>query len=166
MRADIHNVTQAAARGDAHAVSALLQKDRALANVTGDGGWAPLHLAAKGGHANVAKLLLEHGANVHLRANNRLESRPLHTAAASGQAKVAEVLLDHKANVNSSQRGGVTALHLAAENGDLELVRLLVERGAEISARTESGLTPLDLALSRGHGAVAELLRQRGGLEP
>lgn len=163
MRAAIHNVTQAASRGDLAALRRLVGEDRALANVTGDGGWTPLHLAAQGGHLELARFLLESGANVHLRSSNPLENQPLHAAAAGGHASLVRLLLENGARVNARERSGWTALHGAAQAGDEALTELLLEHGADVSAKTDDGLTPLDLALSRDHHGVAARLRESGG---
>ena len=54
-------------------------------NLDQTGQWL-LHVAAKHGHVEVAKILLEHGAQVNRK--NELGRVPLHSAAASGHLKV------------------------------------------------------------------------------
>ncbi len=53
-------------------------------------GWSPLHLAARNGHLEVTKLLLEHGANLEQRDSRGLT--PLDWAAGSEYWDVLEVL--------------------------------------------------------------------------
>jgi ankyrin len=159
----IHNITQAAARGDVEAVRALLRRDRALANVTGQDGWPPLHLASRNGHEKVAAMLLDHGASLQLRSSNALESQPLHAAAAGGQTALVRLLLERGAKVDARQRDGRTALHIAAQAGLDAMVALLLEAGAEVDVKSDDGLTPLDWALSHDDHAVAQRLRRRGG---
>ncbi len=140
MQAAIHNVSQAAGRGDLEAVRKLVEEDRALANVTGDGGWTPLHLAAQHGHLEVARLLLDHGANVHLRSVNRLENQALHAAATGGHTALVRLLLERGARVNARRQGGWTALHQAAQLGDLAVLEL-----SPLTAISAEGLTQADL---------------------
>lgn len=159
MRAAIHNVNQAAAQGDAVAVARLVAGDRALANVTGEDGLAPLHHAVRGGHFEVARFLLERGANANLRVATTAESTPLYEAAAAGHAALVALLLEHGAKINARARSGKTALHRAAETGDLATVQVLLEGGADIGVKDEHGLTPFELASSAGFEEIAARLR-------
>ena len=73
---DIH---QAAEDGNIEAVKQHIAAGKDL-NTIGEDGWAPLHSAAIEGHKEVAKLLIESGANVN--ANDDLVGMtPLHHAA-------------------------------------------------------------------------------------
>jgi ankyrin repeat protein len=54
---------------------------------------AALHLASRDGHAEVARVLLEHGADVNSRARDGQTA--LHRASRIGQAEVVRMLLKH-----------------------------------------------------------------------
>src|SRR5438045_5595042 len=54
---------EAAAAGELERVERLLAEGRAVNDSSADG-WTPLHLAVFFGHARVAELLLNHGADV------------------------------------------------------------------------------------------------------
>jgi len=71
-----------------------------------------LGIAAANGHENVAKSLLDHGANVSGR--DGLQLTPLHMAADHGNHSVAKLLLAHAADVNARDFLGATPLHYAA----------------------------------------------------
>jgi ankyrin repeat protein len=96
-----------------------------------------LHLAAHFRHQKMVELLLERGADVHLRARNSHANTPRHAALAGG-AGVALVqrLLDAGVTVDARQGGGYTGLHEAASLGSAENVRLRLEAGADPDART------------------------------
>ena len=103
----------------------------------------PLHDAAFNGHAAVAALLLDRGAEVNSKTNDGWT--PLYIAAGYGHAAVAALLLDRGAEVNSKDNGGWTPLHDAALHGYADVTALLLDRGAEINSKTNYGRTPLQL---------------------
>ena len=98
----------------------------------------PLHLASQGANygyegislslSNVARLLLEHGADVN--ALKEGHSTPLHVAARYGRVEVVRVLLRHGANVGAKEDGGKTALEVASEERYDEIKKLLSEHCA------------------------------------
>ena len=71
-----------------------------------------LHLAAAGGHMDVAEFLLVNNADVNAKDNNGCT--PLLLAVAKGHKDVAELLLTNKADVNAKASMGWTPLHYAA----------------------------------------------------
>lgn len=54
-------------------------------------GWTPLHAAADQGHVAVARLLLEHGAEV--KRSNSFGFRPLQTATQRGKFEMIQLVL-------------------------------------------------------------------------
>ena len=95
-----------------------------------------LHLAAQFGHTNIAKLLLEQGADINAKAPAVNNMTPLHLAVWRGRKKELESLLE------ISQSPSPGALRLLPE-----MPRLLLEHGADVSARdSERNLTPLGWA--------------------
>ena len=109
---------------------------------------------------DVARLLLEHGADVN--ARNKDSVTPLHIAAGEGHVDVARLLLEHGAYVNARSEYGLTPLYYAAVNGRLDVARLLLERGADAGARDDKGRTPLDRAREKGHVEVARVIEEYG----
>src|SRR5437867_4217380 len=84
-------VADAAMRGDAAAVRALL-REGADVNIAEGDGMTALHFAAEHGDPEVAALLLESGANP--RAETRIgHHTPLHIAARGGYAAVVRLLV-------------------------------------------------------------------------
>ncbi|KAJ7636552.1 ankyrin repeat-containing domain protein, partial [Roridomyces roridus] len=65
---------------------------------TGDDGNTPLHLALANGHADVAMLLIEKGADINVKDDDG--STPLHVALAKGHADVAKLLIERGANIS------------------------------------------------------------------
>ena len=136
----------------------LVAADRTSASGYSPDGWTPLHLAAFFGHAQIAKLLLQHGADVHARSRNAMDNQPIHAAAAGRKADVIAVLLEYGADANTRQHGGWTPLHAASQNGDGNLVRLLMAHGADAGVRAANNQSAMDLALTGGRQDVVDIL--------
>lgn len=65
---------------------------------TGINGWAPLHMAAARGKAEMARLLIENGAEVDQRLSIDGQETPLMEAVHAGRPEVVQLLLDHGAD--------------------------------------------------------------------
>ena len=131
-----------------------------------------LHFAAQEGRVEVARLLLDRGADVHALATwgDTVNMTPLHFAAAgSAEAEavvaVVRALLDAGASIDAADSDDWQALHWAVTRG-AEVAALLLARGADVNAAEDNGKTPLHLAarhLDRpGVTDVARQLLERG----
>nr|QQY02505.1 transient receptor potential cation channel 3 [Cryptocotyle lingua] len=117
----------------------------------------PLHVAAKNGHLDIVKLLLENGANVS--SKNEKERTAFHNAAKYGRLNIARHLLEHAPSlVSERDEDGSSAIHLAAASGHVDLLELLLDAGAAVDCRNCMQWTPLDCAAASGHRACVELL--------
>lgn len=117
-------IWSAALNGEIQKIREYLNKD-GDPNVVDSSGYFALHYAARSGHVDICRLLLNHGAcpNACTRSGN---VTPLHRAAYSGQIEVVRLLLERKASVCHQDADGKTALHKAVEMGHLECARVLV----------------------------------------
>jgi ankyrin repeat protein len=88
---DPEEMLKAAERGDVGRVRELLASDSTLANAKGAHNKTPLHLAAEKNHVEIAKLLIEAGADINAEVSWGMT--PLAWAANMGNRAVAEVLL-------------------------------------------------------------------------
>lgn len=105
----------------------------------------PLHLAAKRGHAAVAKILLGHHADVD--AKDQSGRAPLHLAAESGDVDMAKLLLKHHAKVDVEElEFGWTPLHFAAKGDHLAMAVLLLEANASLRLKDKNGADALSVA--------------------
>lgn len=72
---------------------------------------------------DIARTLIEHGADVNGKAANDLTA--LHTAAARGNLEAAKLLLEHGADRNAASTDGKTPIDYAEERNQPEMVEFL-----------------------------------------
>ena len=128
-------MVHAAAQGDHQWVKQLL-KEGAEDIFPDKIGWFPLHYAAKYGHLDVVRLLLEAGRDVNAPAAKQLGRTALQAASQDGREDVVKLLISHGADVNApaAEDGGRTALQAASQGGHEDVVKLLISHGADINA--------------------------------
>jgi ankyrin repeat protein len=125
------DIFEAAAAGSHPRVAELLRSDESLARAWTDDGFTALHYACFFGTPDVARDLLEAGADVNVASRNDMGVRPIN-AAAAGREPFDHVrqLIDWGADVNGRQSSGHTALDEARIRGEQQLIDLLTTRGA------------------------------------
>ena len=87
-------------------------------------GLTPLHLAARGGHDALARLLIARGGEVNARANDG--RTPLHLAAKHGRENTAKILLDNGADAKAKDKKFLTANYEAAKAKHPRVVELIL----------------------------------------
>lgn len=105
---------------------------------------APLWRASRGGHLEIVKYLVEHGANVN--AKDSYNDVALAIASECGHLEVVKYLLANGAIIDGY------VLYRTALGGKVEVMKLLIENGADINsadikASNEKGDTALIIAL-------------------
>ena len=121
-------------------------------------------IACKDGDHEIVKLLLEHGADVHVYDGQK--KFPLHHAIESLCAddsypdlSTVYLLLDYGAYLNAVTLSGETPLYIACSKGLAELVRTMLINGVEVN---DSKKSPLIVACQNKHGAIVDLLLSDG----
>ena len=154
--------------------------------------YTALHWAAVNGHAEIAQLLIDAGAN--LEPTNSQSATPLFMAAQHRQPKMVTILVAAGADVNTKTRSKMTPLHVCAQNNDLDSCRTLLAAAslatadldtareeeldtdgniirnsvddhpdrAGIDKPMSSGQGPLHLAAKKGHDPMCALLIEHG----
>ncbi len=152
-------VADAAMRGDAEAVEALIARG-ADVNIPQGDGMTALHWASERADAALVRVLLDAGADV-TPVTRIGDYTPLHLAARSGSAPAVEALLEAGSDPRAmTATGAVTPMHFSAGAGNSEAVAALARHGAGVDAReSDRGQTPLMFAAANGRvDAVRALL--------
>ena len=168
-------------QGDGPTVEELLRQQPELITVADEYDKTALHWAAEKDHAEIARVLLDAGADIEAKTN--WGDTPLKWAATLGSSNVAELLLGRgasgftlivaaalgKLNDVKTMIGSApdlsnvsNAMYGAARNGHTEVVKYLLDQGAAIDTRGFFGGTGLHWAAINGHRETVELLIARG----
>lgn len=176
---DVCRVESAIARGvDIHA--------------TAEDGDTALILASDLGYTEIAKVLIENGADIDRKDREgyapveiaiQCEHFPvaklliqsccdisvtggglglMHAAAARGSTGIGRMLQRRGLSVESLDSSGRTPLHWAAQEGKIRFARWLIDSGVQVDIEDCSGSTPLRIAVGEGHTSIAELLLEAG----
>ena len=122
--------------------------------------WPPLNRALFEGNIELARRLLEHGANLKPQGYDELILTQ--AASAGGPTEAIGVLLEQGIDITAQNNHGLPPLHLASLAGHVEVVRILLEHGADATTRDTNGSTSLHLASFGGNIGVVRILLQHG----
>ena len=155
---------KAARSGDAVAVAELISAGEPIEELDKVVG-APLHWAAARGHLEVAKLLLDAGADPNQQGPKPDLVTPLHLAAGSGHFEVVKLLHASGADLSSGEGGVGTPLHFASAKNHTNVVEYLVESGANpmaLTTETCCEVLPFHMAAKAGAVDVVVYFLDRG----
>ena len=153
-------MSQCGHRGDIAGALALLDEYPDLA-------YAGLYEAVHQGHTELARLLLERGAD---------PTKPWRWACwftslmhslryPRPNYEMAQMLMDHGVTANDANGMGMTTLHILVGLGTTQAASWLLDRGADINRRDRQfSSTPLAWAARVGRAEMVELLLSRGAL--
>jgi len=122
----------------------------------------PLMMAAYDGYTEIAKLLIEKGAEVNAKGGVDMDMTPLIYAASQDRADMVKLLIENGASVNVKTKYGWTPLFFAASRGKVDIAKLLIDKGADVNVKVSTGETALSEAEQKGFGDMVKLLRQAG----
>ncbi|XP_030835495.1 ankyrin repeat domain-containing protein 17 isoform X5 [Strongylocentrotus purpuratus] len=148
---------EAAREGHEEMVALLLAQGANINAQTEETQETALTLACCGGFLEVAKFLIEVGADIELGC-----STPLMEAAQEGHVDLVKFLLSKGAIVHAQTATGDTALTYACENGHTDVADVLLANGADLEHESEGGRTPLMKAARAGHLCTVQYLISKG----
>jgi ankyrin repeat protein len=126
--------------------------------------WIPIHFAARDGHVNIIKKLLENGSQID--AAQEYGYTALHLAVHNNRAKVVETLLSYEGialSINAKNNEGKRALDIAFMRENIALMALLVKGGADYSGEFgEKKQTLFKWAISRNMSDLVSALVTKG----
>ena len=124
-------------------------------------GHTPLLVAARDGHTDIVRELLQAGAKVRV-VDWTFKGAPIHKATYNGNVPILKLLVEHP-DIDLDIQGainGYTPLHDALWHGFVECAEILVNAGASLTLRGHDGKTPLDVAIevSGADSSIAKLI--------
>jgi ankyrin repeat protein/Tol biopolymer transport system component len=161
-------IHSAAKNGDMARIEELVNSTPEELNKQDENGKSPLHIAIEMKHTDIARYLIEKGADTSLKDKDN--ESPLHEAAATGNLEIASLLLergvtslnDPNAAKHNGFVGNWTPLHLACLNRHPEMAQFLLENGADIEAVDGVKRTPLILSVEGRDMRVVKILVENG----
>ena len=150
-------LSEAAMQGNRQAVKTLLAQKVDVDGSQGDGTTA-LHWAAFRDDLEMAKMLIQAGANVRVTTREG-DITPLFMACTNGSAPMVELLIKAGGDVNGVKANGTTPLMVAAASGSADAVKVLLDHGANVNTKeTVHGQTALMFASALNRDAVVRVL--------
>ena len=156
---DVKALGEAARKGDIEEVRRLLDKGTTTRTLDFNG-HTILHIALLNGHANIARLLIEYGADIYIPTYDGYQ--PLHFAAAFCPAAI-PLLLEKGANDNVyPSLFTPSPLEFAVLIGNVEGVAALIEGGVNVNTRNPHKKTALHKAVAINRISVVKVLLDHG----
>ena len=106
-------------------------------------------------HAEIASVLIGHGADVHARTKHIV-------LPAAKKAGYNTFEGSYEGDYREAAKGGFTALMFAAERGDVESGQILLAAGADVNDATPEGSTALVVASANGQDEFGKFLLDKG----
>jgi len=160
-KAHIEDFTKACLLGDLQRVKTYLGLGMDP-NVRDLGGFFPLFCASQDGHVQVARLLLDNEASVHMKmVDDGITA--LYIACLHGHTPVARLLIERGSDVNLSSNTSGFCLGAASQNGHLSVIELLLEQGANVNAMSAfKDETALGIACLNAQPEIVRFLMAHG----
>ena len=142
---------------DAVSKSGAENSDYAARSLTDRYNATALHIALSSQHTEIAKLLIESGANITL--ENAAGNHPLYLAAYDYE--LTKMLLDKGALVDQ-RSGKLKRTALMSDFITIEVAKLLLRAGADINQWNNYGYTPLQAAIENKNISLTKFLVKSG----
>lgn len=124
MRRNNDQFVMTAARGDAYALQAAIERGQEISVIHSELMYTALHAATEFGNLPAVKMLLAKGMSINIRDIRRGKTA-LHLAAQSGRSDIAHYLLDQGADRTMKTFKGQVAYEIADEHGNYECREIL-----------------------------------------
>lgn len=132
-------------------------KNNANPNYKDVNGWTALRFAVRNNKIDIVKLLVEHKAEVDVKANDK--ATPFASSIGKGFTEIAEYLIKNGANINNIDKDNDTPLMYCAQSGNLATVKFLLQYEPDLTIKNNSGKTALNIAKEKNHTEIIKLLQ-------
>ena len=157
LKIQAQDIFSAVSNGDLSKVKELIEKDPDLVKARSPRKSTPLHLAAMIDSAEIAKYLIEKGADINAVRNDN------YTPLILAGTKVTKLLIEKGADINYATPDGTTAIYYALENKDRNVFECLLDAGAKLpSPGTYGADRAIESAIRMGSMKFLETYLQKG----
>ncbi|XP_060589749.1 poly [ADP-ribose] polymerase tankyrase-2-like isoform X2 [Ruditapes philippinarum] len=127
-------------------------------------GLRPLHIVAKVGQVELAKLFLEgcKRSVCNINALDKGGATPLHFAARYGHRDMVLYLLEQSANMKKADDCGRTVLHRACEFNHKNIAQIFINKGFDVNVKDNFGWSPLFHSIFFSNDQMARFLIDNG----
>jgi hypothetical protein len=153
-------IVKAAKNGDFQSVRDILENDPPKIDAKDKEGYTALHWACMRAHWNIAKYLIEKGADLNVVGGDG--GTQINWAVHHDNVDIIKTLIDKGAKLNIQNQWGMTELHTAIWRGNIHVVEYLLDQGSDPNIKTNEGWTAMHYAYRSGHDNVIALLKKRG----
>ena len=156
------NLLHAAAEGgNTSIVRSMLSCNIDINSKDDESSATPLIIAVMHNHVEVAKYLLQEGADISLTTESD-KRNALHIASQYGSVEAIEMLLSYDSRPDLRDGEGNTPLACAAACGQIEAVNCLLKHGADPLLKGENGWSILHFAAQSGNVIIIETMLSKG----
>ena len=146
----------AAENGDFERLKRIIGEAETPVDVENSSALTPLFLAAKEGHEDCLRYLIEAGAQVDGVGSDSTALTPIWVATYAGHDQCVQLLVEAGATINS--KNSETPLYIAAREHRTKCLEILINAGASVNTRNSHKQTPLHIACSEMHVQGISLL--------
>lgn len=153
----VKDVFSIARKGTVADVQQIFKTDKNAFNVVNNAGFSPLIIACYNNNNEVAKALIESGADIN---GTSKMGTPLMAAVVKNNLEIVKLLLEKKANINAADDNGITALIYAVQLSNIEITSLLLSEKADTTIKDKEGKTAFEHAITIQNEEIINLLKQ------
>ena len=122
--------------------------------------WSPLHIAAKQGHLEFCKYIIEETKDSNPTREDGIAA--IHMATLTGCWEICQLMIKNLEDKNPADNKGMTPFHNASEKGHLDVCKLLIQNIDDKNPAALDGCTPLHLATEHCHLESVRLIVNSG----
>ena len=156
LQAQDKTVFDVARKGTMSEIKAVYDKDKSVVNAIDEKGSSMLILACYRGNHDVAKFLIENGADLNYVSVN---GTALMACVFKSEFELVDELISKKTNVDLTDGNGMTALMLAVQFTNVEMVKKLVSAGANKALKCKQDKTAFEYAAFSGNEQIIHILK-------
>jgi ankyrin repeat protein len=151
----INGILMALSLGNLKVAKLLIETKGAPIDERNENDETPLMIASIKGYMEIAKLLIDKGADV-----NKPGWTPLHYAASKGNVQMIRLLLEENAYIDAASPNGTTPLMMAAGYSANPLAcKVLLEEGADPTLINDKDLSASDFASKEKQFEIEQLIQ-------